>query len=283
MKIKHSKFKNTGLIYELLVKQVTSDLVARKNSPAVDILRKYYAGDSALVQEHKLYKTIVDGINLTTIKADNLIGESLKAAKKINQKDLRELKYNLISEIKENYDLEDFFSTPVTEYKTLAAFYCLMEADRSSDLIDPNSIVNNKVTLLEHMTSRFQDKEDVTNSLIKEFSSQEKDLRLLTFKILLEKFNNKYADLLPEQKNVLKNFISIGSLRNLREYVNAEMSKISEQLVEVSKSLPRGIERIKINEALKLLEPIPNTAKVMDEHLVRVLQFYDLINEIKKA
>lgn len=283
MKIKHSKFKNTGLIYELLVKQVTSDLVARKNSPAVNILRKYYAGDSVLVQEHKLYKTIVDGINLTTIKADNLIGESLKAAKKINQKDLRELKYNLISEIKENYDLEDFFSTPVTEYKTLAAFYCLMEADRSSDLIDPNSIVNNKVTLLEHMTSRFQDKEDVTNSLIKEFSSQEKDLRLLTFKILLEKFNNKYADLLPEQKNVLKNFISIGSLRNLRKYVNAEMSKISEQLVEVSKSLPRGIERIKINEALKLLEPIPNTAKVMDEHLVRVLQFYDLINEIKKA
>lgn len=283
MKIKHSKFKNTGLIYELLVKQITSDLVSRKDSPAVGILRKYYSGDNALVQEHKLYKTVIEGVNLTTIKADNLVSAAVKASKAINERELSRLKYSLISEIKDNYDLENFFSVPVKEYKPLAAFYCLVEANRSKDLIDPQSIVNNKVTLLEHMTSRFQSKEDVTDSLIEEFSTYDKDLRLLTFKVLLEKYNEKYADLLDEQKAVLKQFISLGSTRKLREYLNEELSNISTQLKDLGSKLPKGIEKIKLQEALKMTEPISVTEKVTDDHMVRVLQFYDLINELNRV
>ena len=59
------------------------------------------------------------------------------------------------------------------------------------------------------MTSKFQNRNEVKDALIEEFSNYDKDLRLLTFKVLLEKFNNKYADLLPEQKRVLKQFISL--------------------------------------------------------------------------
>lgn len=283
MRIKHSKFRNTGLIYELLVRQITSDLISRKDSPAVNILRKYYSGNSALVQEYGLYKTIVEGVDLPTTKADHLINASLKAGRAINQRELANLKYSLISEIKGSYDLESFFSVPVKEYKTLAAFYCLLEADRSKELIDPESIVTNKATLLEHMTCRFQPREDVVDSLIEEYSNYDKDLRLLTFKVLLEKYNQKYGNLLEEQKAVLKKFISLGNTKELRTFLNEELSKLSTQLTHCHNGMQRGIEKIKLTEAIKMLQPIPNTEKVTDDHLVRVLQFYDLLNEIKKV
>ena len=283
MRIKHSKFKNTGLIYELLVKQITSDLVARKDSPAVNILRKYYTGKAPIAQEFGIYKLLQESKNLTTLKADSLVGACLKAVRHIDQAELRHQKYNLISEIKDNYDLEEFFSVPVADYKPLAAFYCLIEADRSKDLIDPDFIVNNKVTLLEHLTYRQQSKDQVKDALIEEFSASEKDLRLLTFKILLEKFNNKYADLLPEQKNVLKQVISLGSTKKLKSFVNQEFEKLHRLLSEALVNVPRSIERIKLVEAIKMVEPVGDSEKVSDNHLVRILQFYELLNELKKV
>lgn len=280
MKIKHSKYRNTGLIYELLVKQVTSDLIAKKDSPAISILRKYFSGNNALVQEHRLYKNVVENTNTTSTKADLLINESLKASKFLNQKQLKALKYDLVSEIKNSYG-EDFFLTTVPEYKSYAAFYCLLEAERSTDLIDPEYIVNNKVTLLEHMTSRYQSKEDVTNSLIKEFSSYDKDLRLLTFKVLLEKFNKKFNNLLPEQKDVLKQFIALGSTRKLKGYINECLEKIHTQLTELSSKVPNGIEKIKLKESIRMIKPLSESERISDNHLVKVLQYYDLLRELK--
>lgn len=285
MKIKHSKYKNTGLLYELLVKQITSDLVARRDSPAVNILRKYFGNkESALTQEFGLYKTIQESRGMSTIKADSLISAALRASKRINLAELRSQKYAIISEIQKNYDLESFFSVPVADYRMLAAVYCLFEAERSTDLIDPQSIVANKVTLLEHMTSRFHSKEEVKDALIEEFSNSDKDLRLLTFKVLLEKFNNKYADLLPEQKHVLKQFITLGPSKKLREFINEEFAKLSQIVTEYIQKFPQGIEKIKLQEAVKIINtPISATEKVNDSHLVNILQFYELINECKKV
>ena len=284
MRIKHSKFKNTGLIYELLVKQITSDLVARKDSPAVNILRKYYTGKTPVAQEFGIYKLVQESKNLTTVKADNLVNASLKAARAINPVALKKQKYNLISEIRDSYNLEEFFSVPVADYKTLAALYCLMEADRSKELIDPDFIVNNKVTLLEHITYKQQSKDQVKDALIEEFSASEKDLRLLTFKILLEKFNNKYKDLLQEQKNVLKQVIALGSAKKLRSFVNEEQKKLVDRLTEAVAAVHRGIERIKLVEAIKIIgKPLEESEKVTDSHLVRILQSYELLNELKKV
>lgn len=280
MKIKHSKFKNTGLLYELLVKQITSDLVARKDSPAISILRKYFGGENALVQELGLYRTIQESRGIPTIKADNLISAVLRASKKINLAELKSQKYAMISEIQKSYDLESFFSVPVAEYRTLAATYCLFEAERSNDLIDPQSIVTNKVTLLEHMTSRLQDRKQVEDALIEEFSNSDKDLRLLTFKVLLEKFNNKYANLLPEQKQFLKQFISLGTSRKLKDVVTEEYRKLSEKLTELSKKVS-GIEGIMLQEVLKTVSVPPVDSKISDACLVQVLQLQELAHKLQ--
>ncbi len=283
MKIKHSKFKNIGLIYELLVKQITSDLMDRKDSPAVNILRKYYTNsNSPIVQEYGLYKVIAEGVDLTTMKANNLINAVLQAAKTINVRKLSELRYQMVSEIKEHYDVDKFFSVPVKDYKTLAALYCLLETERSGEFVDPKSIVYNKMTLLEHMIRRLQPQDQVVDNILEEYSNYDKDLRLLVFKVLLEKYNEKYGKLLGEQKAVLKRFMSIGSEKELQEYVNEEFSKLLSEIQQCQDKVPAGIEKIKLKEAMKMIQPVPATEKVGDDHIIRVLQFYDLLYELKK-
>ena len=200
MKIKHSKYRNTGLIYELLVKQIAADVLENKESKAIKILKKYYSGTSTLAKEYKLYEFVVKNNAVNQSKAETIISTITEVSRKFNQKTLKKEKYDLISEIKSNYNIDEFFSMSVRDYKALASLYCLLEAQNNSDLVDPNFLVSNKTTLLEHLTSKKQNEDDVKDSLIEEYSKYDKDLKLLTFKILLEKFNSKYKDLLPEQK-----------------------------------------------------------------------------------
>ena len=255
----------------------------RKDSPAVNILRKYYTNsNSPIVQEYGLYKVIAEGVDLTTMKANNLINAVLQAAKTINVRKLSELRYQMVSEIKEHYDVGKFFSVPVKDYKTLAALYCLLETERSGEFVDPKSIVYNKMTLLEHMIRRLQPQDQVVDNILEEYSNYDKDLRLLVFKVLLEKYNEKYGKLLGEQKAVLKRFMSIGSEKELQEYVNEEFSKLLSEIQQCQDKVPAGIEKIKLREAMKMIQPVPATEKVGDDHIIRVLQFYDLLYELKK-
>lgn len=283
MRIKHSKYRNTGLIYELLVKQIAADVLENKESKAIKILKKYYSGTSTLAKEYKLYEFVVKNNSVSQAKAETIISTITEVSRKFNQKTLKNQKYELISEIKENYNIEEFFSVEVRDYKALASLYCLLEAQNNADLVDPNFLVNNKTTLLEHLTSKKQNEEDVKDSLIEQYSKYDKDLKLLTFKILLEKFNDKYKDLLPEQKNILKEFItSVNSSKKLYTLVNNELKKIAEEVEKLSKKVTDDIVKIKLDEVAKSIKPLAKTDKVTDSHLVNLMQYYDLVNELKK-
>ena len=282
MKIKHSKYRNTGLIYELLVKQIAADVLENKESKAIKILKKYYSGNSTLAKEYKLYEFVVKNNAVNQSKAETIISTITEVSRKFNQKTLKKEKYDLISEIKSNYNLDEFFSMSVRDYKALASLYCLLEAQNNSDLVDPNFLVSNKTTLLEHLTSKKQNEDDVKDSLIEEYSKYDKDLKLLTFKILLEKFNSKYKDFLPEQKYILKEFItSVNSSKKLYNLVNQEFTKIAEAVKELSNKVSDDIIKIKLDEVSKSIKPLKKTDKVNDSHLVNLMQYYDLVNELK--
>ena len=208
MKIKHSKYRNTGLIFELLVKQIAADTLDNKDSAAVTIIKKHFSGRSSLTKEYRLYEFIVKNSNVSQSKAEAILSTITEVSRKLNQKTLKSQKYQLISDIKEAYGVNDFFSMQVGNYKPLAALYCLLEAQNNDNLVDPQVLIDNKTTILEHLTLAKQDKNDVKDTLIEEYSKYDKDLKLLTFKILLEKFNSKYKNLLPAQKNILKEFIT---------------------------------------------------------------------------
>ena len=282
MKIKHSKYRNTGLIFELLVKQIAADTLDNKDSAAVSIIKKHFSDKSSLAKEYRLYEFIVKNQNVSQSKAEAILSTITEVSRKLNQKTLKTQKYQLISDIKESYNIEGFFSMQVSNYKPLAALYCLLEAQNNNNLVDPQVLVDNKTTILEHLTLEKQNKNDVKDTLIEEYSKYDKDLKLLTFKILLEKFNSKYKNFLPEQKNILKEFItSVNSQSRLRNLVSEELNKIASAIRNLSSKVTNDVVKIKLDEATKLIKPISKKSKITDNHLVNLMQYYELVNELK--
>ena len=204
MLIKHSKFKNTGILFELLVRQITTDTLSGKNSEALNILKKYFS-KTELGREYKLYENLIKRTNLTEGKANMIINTVLENSKQLNKTALKKQKYNLIKEIKNYYNLEEFFKTKLPNYKTQAAIYTLIESQNTNT----ENIIENKLVILEHLTLSNTKKETNTNTTIEELANEDKDTRILTYKILLEKFNSKYVDFSSNKKNILKEFINI--------------------------------------------------------------------------
>lgn len=282
MKVKHSKYKNTGLIFELLVKQIASDTLSKKDSPAVSVLKKFYAGKSSLAKEYRLYEFISKNNNVSPFKAEAILSTITEISRKLDQAAIKKQKYELIAEIKTHYNIDEFFAIQVRDYKALAALYCLLETQNNAENVDPSSLIENKTTILEHLTSKIQNEEDVKDTLIEEYSKYDKDLRLLTFKILLEKFNDNYKDLLPEQKNILKEFItSVNSTTRLRTIVNEELVKIAERVHEMSQKVSDQVIKIKLDEVKKAIKPVSNKEKIGDTHLVNLMQYYELVHELE--
>ena len=282
MKIKHSKYRNTGLIFELLVKQIAADTLNKEDSPAISIIREYFANKSTLAKEYKMYNLVIKSNGIAQRKAEAIVSTITEVSRRLDQKVLKSQKYKLISEIKKHYDLEEFFSIQVRDYKPLAALYCLLEAQNNADIVDPKYLVDNKLTILEHLTATEQNEDSVKDTLIEEYSKYDKDLRLLTFKILLEKFNDNYKSLLPEQKYILKEFItSVNSKTRLRNIVNEELTKIAKEVNSLSTKVKDEVVKIKLEEVSKAIVPLKKTETITDSHLINLMQYYDLVNELK--
>ena len=283
MNIKHSKYKNTGILFELLVRQVTADTLNGGDSPALPLIQKYFV-KSELSKEYRLYETLSKSISLTEGKANMVLQTLLESSRKLNRSVLRREKYNLINEIQAHYNLEEFFKTKLPHYKTFAAFYTLTEIENTDALVDTNQIVNNKVTLLEHLSSSNIEEEKVEADVLQEFQSFDKDTRMLTYRILMENFNGKYSDLYDSQKEVLRQYInSVDSTPVLREFYNTEVGKIKTQLTELNSSVSNKAIQIKINEVISLIEELDKTAKVTSENIVNILQYLELVEELKAA
>ena len=283
MNIKHSKYKNTGILFELLVRQITADTLSGKDSKATNILKKYFV-KTELGKEYKLYETLSKYKNLTESKAEVVINSVIESSKNLNRGALKRQKYNLIKEISAHYNLEEFFKTKLPNYKTHAALYTLVEIYNSENLSNPDQIISNKIAILESLTTRAVDKQKVEDDLLTEFQSYDKDLRILTYKVLLEKFNGKYASLNDNQKEVLKEFInSVDSTPKLKDFYNTKIQEIKTEITELSKGVSNKAVQIKLNEVNNLLSPLSKTDKVGNDDLVNLLQYYELLEELKNV
>ena len=282
MKIKHSKYKNTGILFELLVRQITADTLKGGNSPAIDILKEYFINTS-LGKEYKLYESILKSKVLNEGRANMVIDTILEASTRFNRTLLKKQKYNLINEIKKHYNIESFFGSKISNYKELASLYTLIESSNSKNVKNTNQVLENKITLLEHLT-----KKEIENTskqtVLNEFSKYDKDVRTLTYKILLEKFNNKYDVLTDDQKQVLKEYInSVDSTPDLRNFYNNKILDLRSTLKEITKNIKDKATQVKITEVTKFLTELKKTDKVGDSNLVDLLRYYQLVNEIQIA
>jgi hypothetical protein len=280
MPVKHSKYRNTGILFELLVRQTTADLLENKDSKAVKILKKYFT-NTDLGKEYNLYNTLATSQKLTESKAEVLISTVIDQHKKLDYETLNRLKYNLIKEIKKNYDLNDFFKAKVDHYKFYASTYTIFESQHSEQS-DTKQIVANKINLLERISNDNIKDKKVPTSLVDELMKEDKEIRLLTYKILVEKFNEKYGTLSAKQKLVLKEYIeSISDTQTLKESLNKRLTSIKKELTALSNKVESPVIKIKLTEVIKLITPIKENIGVKNEIIAGILQYYDLIDELK--
>ena len=280
---KHSKFKNTGILFELLVRQVTSDMITDRDSKAVRIIKKYYSG-TELLKEYNLYTTILKAPKLTESKAESLVNTVLEESKKLDSDILNKEKYLLIKEIKKHYDVENFFKAKIDNYKSLAAIYTLFEAARSKNLSDPHTLVNNRITLLEHITKGQIDGKKVERKAVEEFLKEDKDVRILAYKLIVEKYNETYSNLCKDQKDILKEYINnVSDTKQLKNYLNTKIEEVKIQLTTCLSSIDDKVITIKLTEVLSLLKPVTERQAIKDEHLVSLMQYYELLKELKSA
>ena len=280
MNIKHSKYRNSGILFELLVRQITSDTLDGSNSPARKILKEYFV-KTELGKEYKLYEQLSKNSNLTEAKANLILSSLLESSKNLNRSILKRQKYNLISEIKKHYDVNKFFKHKLPHYKIQAAFYMLTEIKANKSFSNPELEINNKITILEHLSNKKVVKES-KQTVVDEFQTYDKDLRILTYRVLLNKFNDKYDNLLEGQKSILKELItSIDNTPRLKEFYNTKTDEIKTSLTELNKTVKDKATQIKIQEVVKILPTIDKTSKVKDDDLINLLQYYDLIEELK--
>ena len=276
MKVKHSKYKNTGILFELLTRQLTSDTISGSQPKSLSFLKKHFNSKTELLKEYKIYHTLSTKKFNKESQSTILIEELIKAHNKLNKSQLRREKYNLIKAIKETYDINNFFKAKISNYKVMASVYNLLENKDAS----PTSIVNSKVTLLEHITTK---KNNIKKSTVLEnFNKQDKDTRLLTYKVLLEKFNNKYSGLEENQKTLLKEYVnSVSNSPSLKSYINQEIKTVKQSLTRYSKKVKDKAVAIKLNETKGLIKPLCKKSSVHDDNVINLLNYYELVNELK--
>jgi len=274
-KIKHSKFKNTAMLFELLTRQITSDIISANESVAIQILKKYFNKNTELIKEYRLYKTLCDERLKSDTKANMLIEAVLKARRGLNRKKLQTEKYELIKSIKENFNIDSFFQTKVQNYKLLASVYKVFE---NNEIDNPIEFTQSRITILENITSNNKNK-IVTESVT--IANEPKEVRLLAYKYMVERFNEKYGGLNESQKTLLREYIgNVSNTNNLKSLIQTEAVSIRNIFAKNMHRVKDKSLKIKLVEVVGLLDEYKTIKKVEENHISALLSYYSLIDDL---
>ena len=270
--VKHSKFKNTGLLFELLVRQVASDVMNGLDSNALKLINRHFRPQSELTKELKLYRSLAEEKFNSEKKAELFVEACLSSRNRLQESLLRREKYNLIKDIKKSFITESFLKSKIKNYKLQASIYKLFE---SSDFEDPKNIVENRYTIIEHILSN-------KTTEVKKAVSENKDIRILASKLMIDKFNKKYSNLSKGQQKMLREYINnVTNTVTLKEYIKEESRNLINELSRLKNKVPNKILRIKIAEVTNLLKDLSERHSIKDKDVLTMLRYYELIKELK--
>jgi len=281
---KHSKIKNTGILFELLTRQITVDVLnGTEDSKAVSILKETFKPITELGKEYELYKILIEKTYKTNEQANILLSAVIKNRRHLSNRKLRNEKYNLIKTIKECYDAGDFFSTRIPGYKLLASIYNVFEGESLKEKITPVEETDSKVTIIENITKVRRSKK-TKGGVQENLNKQDKDLRLLTYQLLVDKFNKKYSTLNDNQRTLLKEYINnLSNTNSLREFMDAEVIKIKKILKSHLRKVDDKITKIKLTEAITHTDTATKGVHVKDSNVVSLMRYYELVGELENV
>lgn len=279
----HSKIKNTVILFELLTRQVAADTIKGvENSPALEIIREFFKADSILAKELVLYQTLITEKYGNSNKADYLVNTVIKLRNKLDKQNLAKQKYSLIREVKKHYDLQNFFQTSIGEYKLYASIYRIFEG---TSIARVSEVVKSRYIVVEHLTRKSQSRlnESADNATI-EYLKQDEDVRLLAYKLMMDKFNEKYDGLSTKQKGILKEYINnVSNTTGLKDFLVKESQLLSTQLQKASTKIKDKITIIKLNEVSGMLNKFGKIRSVKEEHVLSLLLYHELLKELKNV
>lgn len=273
----HSKLKNTGILFELLTRQITADtMVGVADSPALKIVKEFFGPKKTLAKELVLYHTLINETFKAPAKAEMLLTTTLKLRKQLSQKVLQESKYQLIREVKKHYDLREFFKATVADYKLHAAVYRLFEGAGVTQVAE---LVKSRTTIVEHIMRKRQNisEVDTTQAYLKE----DEDVRLLAYRLMLEKFNDKYSVLSAGQRKILKEYINnISNTSELRTFIIQESKALKQLITKKASKVKDKVTAIKLAEVAHLLDRNQNIKRAKEEHVHGLLLYHELLKEL---
>lgn len=285
-KIKHAKIRNTGIIFELLSRKLTIDILNNKDTTIIEnILHKYFNKKTLLNKEYFLYKAIIDSRFTSERQATEFLNEVIIAHKKLDKKILQAAKYKLYGEIKNTFVVEEFFKPKIKNYKLFASIYKILKAKSLNEEVSPIDIVDGKFTIINHLLGRDIDESKVVieDVDITEYKKLNKNVRMLSYKKYVDRFNEKYASLLPEQKMLLKEYINnSANVNSIKQYLDKEIPKIESDLKKLNMKITDKVTRIKINEVINQVSVLKNLNSYDTDKILAILNLYELIHEIKE-
>ena len=278
-KLKHSKYKNTGILFELLVRQISTDTLNNMDSKATYIIREHFGKSTELAKELRLYKIFIEESFSSEYKASEFVNIILKERKKLNESVLNRQKYNLIKAIKKNFVIEDFFKYRVSNYKENASIYKLFEHNTSDN---PKEYVECKSTLLESLIGNSKSDDKIVTTINEDYTKQPKEVRLLAWKMLVENFNNKYTTLTDKQQDILREYInSVDNSEKLKKFVVRECNSLSKNIKSVK--VTDKVTKIKVNEVIKLITKVKSSKVITESQILSLLRYTELYNELKRV
>lgn len=274
-KFKHKKLKNTGLLYELLIRQMTSDVLQGKKPVSFNIIKKYFKDNSPLTEELKLYNTLINAKEKDSTFALSIVDTVIKSKNKLNLESLKKHKYNLIKEILDNFDKDLFLKTQIDNYKLYASIFNILEYKDSEN---PNLFLRNKLYIANHIKADRSEQQQEKSELME---GVDPELKSLAFKLLTEKFNNKFSTLNTNQKNILRHFIfnSVDS-QDTKKFIAEQVDFLDNKLDVNIKKTSNEVLKIKLKEIKTLLPQIKNSPFITESHYLSLIRYNELIKEL---
>jgi len=281
-KAKHSKFKNTGILFELLTRQITADIIAGKDeSSAKQILFKYFSENTELGKEYQLYTFLLNEKARDASHADRIISVVLESRSQLDDQKLAQQKYELIREIKEIYPIDSFLKANIKNYRLFASIYKIFQ-NKTASKFDVKEVVQSRESIIESLCNTVVKKSDNDEGLLEYYKQQSEDIRLLAYKLLLEGMNTKYKDFDDNQKNLIREYIlNVSNTNSLSKFVCEEIEKIKKIIADSkNKVTDNQVVSIKLTEIINILDKVKPVTVVKDNHIMALLLSYELVKEL---
>jgi len=280
MSHRHNKKRNVGLLYEFLVRFISTSLVNendKKSAQALRILKKYFKSGTELYREFRLFNSLVRTKVSSDTVAFAIISEARSLSRKIDRKQLNREKSLLIKDI--NYTLnEEVYNQQIPEYKAYATVQTLLNSWRSTGDVNLMTTAKYEDQLVSWLTSPV--------AVVSEEKRDELDADNLVVRIMTNKLNEKYSKVLSDvQRQLIQDYVfSLGNshadkisktVRMLREKA---ILLIDEEMKDL-KSESELFQKLKESKSKILTE---NIEEISDTTISRYLEVSQLIQELEE-